>query len=88
MRKPYQKPMLYVERFELSEHIAIGCKLLDTDEKNSLDPYTCTMDYGGMVLFTSNGPCKIDQGHIVFDVDRDPMFCYHGPSPDRVVFGS
>ena len=88
MRKPYQKPMLYVERFELSEHIAIGCKLLDTDEKNQLDPYTCTMDYGGMVLFTTNGVCDSTKGHIVFDVDRDPMFCYHGPSPDRVVFGS
>lgn len=91
MRKPYQKPMLYVERFELSEHIAIGCKLLDTDgNKNVLNPYECTMDYGGMVLFTSDprSSCKIENGHIVFEVDRDPMFCYNGPSPDRVVFGS
>ena len=90
MRKPYQKPMLYVEHFELSEHIAIGCKLLDTDgQKNVLNPYQCTMDYGGMVLFTTEADCGMVNGAIVMDPDGpDSMTCYHGPSPDRVVFGS
>lgn len=84
MRKPYQKPMLYVERFELSEHIAIGCKLIDQGEKDFTNPSDCRLDYGGIVIFAGTA-CT---GGIIMQPDTDPMFCYHGPSPDRVVFSS
>lgn len=84
MRKPYQKPMLYVEHFELSEHIAIGCKLIGQGEKTLTSPENCSMNYGGIVIFAGEA-CT---GGIIMQPDIDPMFCYHGPSLDKVVFSS
>ena len=85
MKKPDEKPMLYVEDFSLSEHIAIGCKLIDQGSKDFTTPNACCFDYGGITIFASAGVCGTG---IIMQPDTDPMFCYHGPSPDKVVFSS
>lgn len=87
MRKPYQKPMLYVERFELSEHIAIGCKLINTGEKTLTDPNNCQFNHGGVLIFAISEVCS-SNGGIVMDPENNVITCYHGPSPDKVVFSS
>lgn len=89
MRKPYQKPMLYVERFELSEHIATGCEIvsINPDEKNQTTAEICSLDLGyGVPVFatTVNSPCEFR-----FDLDDpDSIFCYHNPDPKNSVFSS
>lgn len=90
MRKPYQKPMLYVEHFELSEHIATGCEIVNIPgtPKNSTTPTSCSLDLGfgtGMMVFThGNQTCNLQ-----FALDGSDGFdCYHGPNPGHSVFSS
>ena len=88
MRKPYQKPMLYVERFELSEHIATGCEIvgIDPNYKNLTTAEICSLDVGlGQTIFAiGTGSCGFQ-----FDLD-DPnsIYCYHNPDPTNSVFSS
>lgn len=59
MKKVYEKPQVYMERFELAEHIA-GCSL----EINNDDEFTCNGNgtINGKVIpnlfIDSNGNCK------------------------------
>lgn len=90
MKKPYEKPMLYVEDFSLSEHIAIGCKLIDQQQgaKDFTTPQACIFEWGGVKMFMGSGNCA-SQGAIILDpTDSSSAFCYHGPSAERLVFSS
>ena len=88
MRKPYQKPMLYVERFELSEHIATGCEIVNIPgvSKNQTTAETCSLDVGlGQTIFAIGiGSCGFQ-----FDLnDPNSIYCYHNPDPKNSVFSS
>lgn len=90
MRKPYQKPMLYVERFELSEHIATGCALIDQEQgdKDFTTPEACVFEWGGVKMFMNSGNCASQNVIILDPHDPTSAFCYHGPSAERWVFSS
>lgn len=88
MRKPYQKPMLYVERFELSEHIAMGCARVDSgDTTDAKSPYDCNFDWYGIKVFMKTGVCDKD-GYTLLDPDNNDFFCYHNPDPSQAIFAS
>lgn len=89
MKKPYEKPMLYVEDFSLSEHIATGCEVVNVSgPKNSTTPMSCSLDLGfgpNMRVFT--------HGNVLCDLQFEPdgsdgFDCYHGPQADHSVFSS
>lgn len=87
MRKPYQKPMLYVERFELSEHIAMGCARIDSGDKtDAKSPYECNFEWYGIKVF--GGTACTEEGYTILDPDNNDFFCYHNPDPSQAIFAS
>lgn len=69
MKKPYQKPLVYVETFELLEHIA-SCKAnQDVTSVTYRDGNTCTYTDANVTLFY-NSDCKneyYDPGVMTWD---------------------
>ena len=85
MRKEYQKPALYAERFELLEHISSSCPALNSEpgwvthrEKGDCGfridgPYTDTN-----ILFYGSDPCNIDADDFEDGFLPEDIFAYHG----------
>ena len=60
MKKPYQKPNLYVEKFVLAEHIAATCGYSIRHEINYFDFRECEWNLDGATVFTTgNTSCFI-----------------------------
>lgn len=77
MKKHYKKPVMTVENFALSTHIA-ACTLT----ANQADGLTCTYMTGGDVIFDGSNPgCQ-------FDVDMYGQYCYNTPTGGGGIFGS
>lgn len=81
MKKPYVKPQLYYENFELSQHIA-AC---GWDMSNSADKYNCTavgdeehFNNPPVSLFTETPRCQVVPG------DVGESYCYE---PSKGAFG-
>lgn len=62
MKKKYEKPQIYIEKFELAQHIA-ACDL----KLNSTDVHNCeaSCESGGVIMepllfIKDNGECKIE----------------------------
>lgn len=51
MKKPYQKPNLYVEKFVLAEHIAATCGYSIRDEVTYFDFHECTWNMEELPVF-------------------------------------
>lgn len=88
MKKPYQKPALYVENFSLSQSIAATCAQGDPDSTigrpNLANKFSCGWkDPTGEIIWVENGICTE-----VVDSDIDVGFgCYNNPSSNVTVFG-
>lgn len=54
MKKPYQKPFFYIERFELLEHIASCTANTQITEVNYREPGVCTYKDANLVVFNQN----------------------------------
>ena len=80
MKKVYEKPQVYMERFELAEHIA-ACGL----QLNGADLNNCTVikdrgNVGALDLFQSEPTCAF------FDFEQ---YCYSGgPGEMYAIFQS
>ena len=75
MKKTYEKPMVMVENFELSQHIATGCKIIAKKDPagKGFDVYPQdNPNLGGLIemqnLFVSPGECE---------KDGTGIYCYH-----------
>ena len=83
-KKEYRKPAVYMEYFELSQHIAVSCAGVSHEVNNlgrhtKSEPNTCTwISFSGDILFNSvNGDCVRD----------NPTFvCYNNPDDSMAVF--
>ena len=67
MKKPYKKPQVYVETFELLEHIA-SCKANpDMTTVTYRDGYACTYTEAGLTVFQpeENTACHNDYFNLV-----------------------
>lgn len=82
MKKPYNKPMIMVEVFSLSENIASCTPGL----MNNLEITEETLRDAG--LFTVKEPCE----YLVTDGDNIPWhnqsLCYHTSAKGSVIFSS
>ncbi len=71
MKKLYEKPQVYMERFELAEHIA-GCSLI----MNSGSETTCnasgTINGNPVFLFLDESICTDQEGHFI----DSQAYCY------------
>ena len=83
MKKAYQKPMLIVERFTLSQTIAHNCgKNLDFSMATHATIETCGWDIGGFEIFMDGTICDNVLG------DFDGIACYNAPANGYNVFNS
>ncbi len=83
MKKPYVKPEVYFESFELSANIAAGCGAGYKEKVNTLDIHSCGYKYNGGVVFTSTSVCsyKSQDG-------TEYGLCYDIPMADNKIFAS
>ena len=83
MKKIYEKPAAYIERFDLTQSIASGCSVLDTfggTSVNNTSKSTCGIIFGGEAYFSDN-IAKCTAGE--FD-----EFCYNAPAEGAILFMS
>lgn len=79
MKKPYVKPQVYFENFQLSASIALGCKLLSHAAEN-----VCPVDDPdlGVKIFMETIGCSYTPG------PGDEKPCYDPPADSTRVFSS
>lgn len=82
MKKAYEKPVLCIERFTLSQTIATGCgSNLDLSMATQQDVYACAWDIGEFRIFLNEPNCDMPADGLI-DI------CYNGPQPGFNVFSS
>ena len=99
MRKSYEKPMLYAEAFQMTEHIAGSC--LTEPEFAALHntPWTCAAAYNDERMFTTgigacgvNGGTQFDEDIMMMDGFMDTVQlgsqCYNVFSAGNTMFSS
>lgn len=69
MKKAYTKPLIYVESFEMMEHISKGCGVFATFGGDA-----CPITVDGLTFFTTEGPCS---------ADAVSMFTFEHFNPDQ-----
>ena len=84
MNKAYRKPILYVETFNLTEHISADCYIISL--ANHTTAFTCAYDDGtGLMMFLDNNAACTGQAFPsdLPDLDdyvsslTDNNFCYN-----------
>lgn len=97
MKKPYTKPMLYAETFELAEHIASICTLSGSSIQVTVraDNDDCSYTYSGIAIYRENAACKAtyDEGmdgswQNYFDTIMNSLTCYNAFSAAATPFAS
>lgn len=79
MKKEYKKPMVRIERFDLSESIALGCEL---KSNHAMD--VCAYEDNGWMTFSSAIKACVDA-----QIDQeDEKLCYHVPTEAYNIFTS
>ena len=86
MKKQYEKPMVIVENFVLSDAVAGSCKIdVGFGDGGVGAANTCGYpdpDYGIMLFNDIHGPCEAQWD------DGDDKGCYHIPVDGAQYFGS
>lgn len=86
MKKVYEKPQVYMERFELAEHIA-GCSVTwNSDHKSAGDPKTCEaiVDLGDGYIV----PHAFFDASVCCDSGVMEAYCYTNGSLDVAIINS
>ena len=83
MKRVYEKPVLYVERFNLSQTIADTCgDKLEIGNPLQASKKTCAWKVGSVVIFMdSKNNCALLTQEL-------SGVCYHAPEGGRNVFSS
>ena len=89
MRKPYEKPGMYIENFTFSQSIATGgCGVPKEGTSFGRPGYatkeTCSWDMGNVQVWYDNGAanCTFDPG------DEFGGYCYHNPDGGITIFSN
>lgn len=83
MKKTYERPAVYIERFDLAQSIAAGCSVLETfggTSVNNTSQHTCGIIMGGSAFFADDVA-----GCTAGEWDE---FCYNAPAEGYVLFAS
>lgn len=80
MKKPYVKPQLYYENFELSQHIAACGWDMDNQDKNNCRALGDAPNFNNppVYLFTDTSRCDVVPG------DTGESYCYE---PSKGAYG-
>ena len=82
MKKAYNKPLLIVERFALSQTIATGCGENVEGKPLNTRTYNCAWDMGGVIILQTTEICR-DNASDVWEIA-----CYNAPEPSMSIFHS
>lgn len=84
MKKVYEKPALYIERFTLAQTIASGCgENLDLSMATHSSKKTCGWEVApGLILFMSFDFCNLPTEYF------EGVVCYNAPAGGYNVFAS
>lgn len=83
MKKAYEKPLLYIERFTLTQTIAHNCgENLDFTMGTYATKETCGWDVGGIIIFMEGNP------GCLFPTKEFGGVCYNAPGGGYNVFNS
>lgn len=96
MKKPYQRPAIYAESFQLCEHIGMSCPGIMPGSALHQDANNCTFkDVGGFTLFTQSTPMCEDAVNTGVEnamyenmVDGVVSECYNGFNGYAAAFAS
>lgn len=80
MKKPYSKPLVFIEDFSLQTSIAAGCELI-TPMPTSDDK--CGFPMQGAVVFVEGAQCTYKPQEGAYN-----GFCYHVPAENTNLFNS
>lgn len=75
MKKVYEKPQVYMERFELAEHIA-GCSLIMNSESEASCSASGTINGTPVFLFLDAQICTDSEGDFI----KSEAYCYTNSS--------
>ena len=82
MKRVYEKPVLYIERFALTQSIAHNCSgNLDFGMGTLKTKESCGWDVGGIEIFMDPNICD-------FPTEEFQGVCYNAPSGGTIVFNS
>ena len=82
VKRVYEKPALYIERFMLTQTIASGCDHEDVSRAHYSSPETCGWEeFPGFILFMNYDNCNNPTQSFDF-------VCYNGPTPGQVIFAA
>ena len=82
MKKPYVKPEVYFENFELSANIAAGCGAGYKDRVTSHDIHSCGYIYNNGVIFNTAACSYQTEDGTEFSL------CYNIPFADNKICAS
>ena len=83
MKKVYEKPALYIERFMLTQSIASGCSPSNPDfgMPNQNSKEVCGWDIYGIEIFMDNNICD-------WPIEEFQGVCYNAPSGGMTAFAT
>ena len=79
MKKPYVKPQVYFENFQLSASIALGCKLISNLGENVCKVRDPELN---VTIFVEEPTCQYTPP------GGNDSVCYHPPAGNNVIFTS
>ena len=80
MKKPYVKPEVYFENYELSANIAVGCGTgFNHDNTIFSSPSNCQYFFGADKVFLDFSSCTLI---------KPDKFCYNVPTDNQAIFSS
>ena len=82
MKSKYEKPLLAMETFSLTQDTARDCANTFGNRANQSDSAVCVWDLGGNTSIFNAGVCTID----VLTIDE--AYCYNNPAEGQYIFHS
>ena len=82
MKSKYEKPLLAMETFSLTQDTARDCANTFGNRANQSDSNSCRWDLGGGTSIFNAGVCTIDALTI------NEAYCYNNPTEGQYIFHS
>ena len=88
MKEKYSKPVMVIERFEMTNSIARNCAdFLDKRYLTNKSMWECAWDIGGgFTVFAQLPQCLIESNEWV--TDTGDLICYNNPADGAHIFSS
>ena len=90
-KKTYKKPMVKIERFDLTQKVAAGCGDFSNStlgKPSSGDKINCGWDLGNMIVWVADTGKGTDCTFPWGENEEFEGHCYNNPNGGLTIFGS